>query len=165
MAYSTQSDIEKTIPPVRLAELTDDTNGAVVDTDILDEQIDFADSLIDTYLRGKHTVPLTAPVPDTVRKWSVILTIYNCYERRIDLAIPETLQSRYDIIISQLKLVQKNKLIIKDEESIANTAGYYKTNKTASSRIFTVKDDESGVLDQYFSKHRITPFINSATRP
>lgn len=157
MAYSTQTDIEKTIPSARLIELTDDSDPPVaVDTDILAEQIAFADALIDSYLRGKHTVPLTT-VPPMVRKWSVVLSIYNCYERRIDLAIPETLQTRYDKIIKELELVRDNKIMIDDDGSAANSASYYKSNKTTDSKIFTVADDESGRLDSYFSKSRITP--------
>lgn len=156
MAYSTQTDIEKTIPLTRIQELTDDANGTVVDTDVLDEQIAFADSFIDNHLRGKHTVPLTSP-PTTVRKWSVILTIVYLYDRRIDLAVPETLKDRFEQTVKELENVRDNNLMIDDSSSIANTAGIYKSNKTSSSRIFTTNDSESGVLDKYFSKSRITP--------
>lgn len=156
MAYSTQDDIEKTIPPGELSELTQDVDGTRTISEILDEQIAFADGLIDTYLRGKHTVPFTT-APVTVRKWSVMLTIYFCYERRIDLAIPETLQSRYDRIIEQLEKVRDNELIIDDSGSTANSATYYKQNKTSDSRIFTVKDTQDGVLDKYFSSCRRLP--------
>lgn len=165
MAYSTQTDIEKSFPLERIQETTDDVNGTTVDTDVLDEQIEFADAFIDLHLRGKHVVPLDAPVPVTVRKWSVIITIGYLYDRRIDLQIPENLQKRFDQAVKELEFVRDNKLMIDDDDSQANTAGYYKTNKTEDSRIFTVNDEETGILDQYFSKSRISPLGTTVRHP
>ena len=158
MAYSVQADIEKRIPAADVAALTDDTNGVTTNTGILDEQIALADALIDSYLRGKHTVPLTAsPIPTRVRGWSENLSIFNLYKRRLDLAIPETLKAQQEMTIEQLKMVQEGTLLIDDTASSANTATYIKTNKTADSRIFNQNDEENGTLDHFFSKHRITP--------
>ncbi len=156
MAYSTLSDIEKRIPPDDVAQLTDDSAGTVTDAAIVTEQIALADALINSYLRGKHTVPL-AVVPPLVREWSVSLAIWNLYKRRLHLAIPETLRVDYDETIRQLKAVRDNKLMIDDADSEANTAGYYKNSKTGDSRIFTQNDTQSGILDKYFSRSRITP--------
>jgi len=138
-----------------VAQLTDDSAGTTIDSAIVSRAIADADTEIDTYLRGKHTVPLTT-VPDSVRKWSVILSIWYLYARRIDLAIPDTLEKDYDRVVSNLKGVRDNKLMIDDAASDANTAGYYKTNKTSSSRIFTTNDSETGRLDRYFSPKRMT---------
>jgi phage gp36-like protein len=159
MAYCTEQDIEKRLPASRLAEITDDepgSNDPVIDSGNVSRAIADADSEIDTYLRGKHDVPL-ATVPDTVRRWSVILSIWNLYARRIDLSVPETLEKDYDRVVGQLKNVRDNKLMIDDATSDANTAGYYKTNKTSSSRIFTSNSNETGRLDRYFSPSRMTP--------
>jgi len=156
VAYCTQTDIEKTLPAVRLAELTDDVNGTTTDTTNLDEQIAFADALIDAHLRGKHDVPYTV-VPVLVRRWSVAFTIQNLFERRTDLQIPDTFTRLLDRAKEEIGMVQEGSLMINDPSSEANTAGYYARNKTSESRIFTVEDDESGTLDQYFSKSRIRP--------
>ena len=88
---------------------------------------------------------------------SVTLARYYLYERRIDQEIPDKIQTSYDLVIDELKLIMKNQLIIDDDSSVGNTAGYYKSNKTADSRIFTQNDSQNGVLDRYFSKGRITP--------
>ena len=157
MAYSLQADIEKRIPAADLAALTDDVNGTVTDTDVVDEAIATGDALINMYLRPKHTVPLTT-VPDEVRKWSEVLASHYLYRRRLDLGIPETLKDEYDQTIEELKLVSENGLIIDDDGSHASEATYYKTNKTSDSRIFTQNDEQSGLLDRYFSSCRITPY-------
>ena len=156
MAYSVQADLVKTIPLLRLKELTDDVNGTTVDTAVITEQIKFADAFINLHLRAKHIVPLTT-VPDEVRLWSVVIAIKYLYDRRVDLDIPDTLQKRFETATEQLLDVQKGTLAIDDAGSVRATASFIKTNKTEDSRIFTVKDDESGVLDKYFSTHRITP--------
>lgn len=156
MAYCTQADIEKRLPGVSIAQLTDDVDGITVNATNLNGAVADAESEINMYLRGKHAVPYAdGSVPATVQKWCVILSIHFLYERRIDLAIPETLKDAYDRIMGQLKNVRDNKLMIDDSESDANTAAYYKTNKTSDSRIFTSNDSQSGVLDKYFSKSRI----------
>lgn len=158
MAYSTQSDIEYRLPTIDLQELTDDSNGSTVDSSILNEAIALADALIDSHLRGKHTTPLST-VPPLVREWSVNLSIYNLYQRRIDLGIPENIDVGYENTLKQLRQVRDNKLMIDDAGSSANTAGYYATSSTSSKRIFTTNDSQSGKLDQYFSACRITSRI------
>ena len=159
MAYSVLDDIKKRLASAIIAQLTDDadeTNGTVINTGRVTEAIDLGDALINSYLRGKHEVPLTT-VPDLIRDLSVTVAIRNLYKRRINLSIPETLQIDYKDALRQLGLIRDNKLIIDDAGSKANTAGYYKNSKTSDSRIFTQNDTESGVLDQYFSRSRITP--------
>jgi len=156
VAYSTQADIEKRIPAANVAQLTDDTNGTVTDAAVVTEAIALADALINSYLRGKHDVPL-AIVPDLVREWSVSLSIYNLYKRRLNLAIPETLSVDYKDTLKNLGLVRDNKLMIDDAGSIANTAGFYKSNTSKQDEIFTTNKAQNGSLDHYFSRSRITP--------
>lgn len=156
MAYSVQADLVKTIPLLRLKELTDDVNGTTVDTAVITEQIKFADAFINLHLRAKHIVPLTS-VPDEVRLWSVIIAIKYLYDRRVDLQIPDTLQKRFETAEKMLVMVQEGTLAIDDAGSVRATASFIKTNKTADSRIFTANDEQNGVLDGYFSQARITP--------
>jgi len=155
VAYSLQADIEKRIPPKDLAQLTDDTAGTTTVAATVAEAIALGDALINSHLRGKHTVPL-ATVPDLVRDWSVILAIYNLYQRRLDLGIPETLEVGFKEAIRQLKEVRDNKLMIDDAASDANTAGYYFSNKSSSAIIFDSNDKETGLIDKYFSRRRLT---------
>ena len=158
MAYCTQADIEKRITATVLAQLTDDTNGTTTDTDVLDENIDIAESLINGYLRGKHDVPYAdGSVPDLVRKWCVTITSHYLYERRINLAIPETLEDQFQEAKKEMRDAQKGNLILDDSGSVQETAGYYKSNKTSDSRIFDSNDSHTGLMDKFFNHHKITP--------
>lgn len=156
--YSVEADIIEVIPSKILAQLTDDVNTVkVIDSAIVIAMIAKADNQINTYIRGQHrVVPLTV-VPPRIKDMSVNLAVFYFYKRRVDLEIPEPIRIDYDNTISELKLIMNNKLIIDDDASVGNTAGYYKSNKTADSRIFTQNDSQNGVLDRYFSKGRITP--------
>jgi phage gp36-like protein len=61
MPYCTQSDIEKLIPTLELAELTTESENAI-DSAVVTECIAKADSAIDSYPGVKYTVPFnTAP--------------------------------------------------------------------------------------------------------
>ena len=154
MAYSTQADIEKRIPSTDLAELTNDTDGSSVVTANVDEAIALADALINSFLRGKHEVPLST-VPDLIREFSVTISIYNLYQRRIDLSIPEVLQSGYKDALKQLGMVRDNKLMIDDVGSVANTAGYYESSKGSAQTIYDTNSTQTGTLDKFFSNCRI----------
>jgi len=156
MAYCTEANIADRLPTTKMAELTDDESGDSVNSSVVTAAITEADAKINMYLRGKHDVPLST-VPDQVKYWSIILSIHNLYKRRIDTAIPETLTDELEVVQQELRDVRDNKLMIDDADSDANTAGYYKTNKTSNSRIFTVNDNQTGSLDKYFSKNRMTP--------
>ena len=65
MAYCTQSDIEKLIPVLELAELTAES-GSTPNAAIVTECIAKADAEIDSYLGVKYTVPLTCRHPGEV---------------------------------------------------------------------------------------------------
>ena len=151
MAYCTQSDVVFLLPSVRLAELTDDVSGESVDTSVLARCIADADSIIDSYARGKHTVPFS-PVPDNVRRWSVMLTIHCLYSRR-ELELPQSLKDKYDNVITELKALRDTKILIDDTDSNANTAGFYKSRGAGTTRkeLFTVNSDGTGKLDDYYS--------------
>lgn len=157
MAYCTQADIEKTLPAGRLADLTDDSGGGSTSTPILSEQIAFADSLINSYIRGKHPELPLSPVPPMVRRWSVILTIQNCFDRRTEINIPEPFLETVNRIKAEMAMVRDGELLIDDADAATNSAELFISNKTEDSRIFTTNDSQTGVIDQYFSKNRILP--------
>ena len=84
--YASQSDLELQLPGVTLAQLTDDVGGQTIDATVIDRMIVDAESTVNSFCRGKNTVPFTAPIPDAVRRWTVSLAILNLYKRRPDLA-------------------------------------------------------------------------------
>ena len=110
MAYSTRDDIKSKFPEDRLIELTDDENdGSQVDARI-DEAIVRADAKIDSYLRGRYTVPLVLTDPNDlimIRDISTELAIYELYKRRGDFLLrSDKIKDRYNDAIKDLKNIQ-----------------------------------------------------------
>jgi phage gp36-like protein len=108
MSYCTQSDIEKLIPTLELAELTTES-GSSPDAATVTEAIAKADAEIDSYLRAFFTVPLS-PTSARVKSLSEDIAIYYLYMRRS--TIPEPRQKAYDNAIAFLKLVAAGKASI-----------------------------------------------------
>jgi phage gp36-like protein len=111
MAYCTKTDLLNQISETELAQLTDDSAGAVVDDDIVDAAIADADSEIDGYCGEKYTVPFT-DVPGIVKKLSVGIALYNLFARRETSmsGMPESRTNRYDKAIRFLLQVSKGQV-------------------------------------------------------
>ena len=105
MPYCTQSDIEKLIPSLELAELTTET-GSTPDAATVTEAIAKADAEIDSYLGAVFTLPLSI-TPARVKSLSEDIAIYYLYVRRS--TVPEARQKAYDDAIAFLKLVAAGK--------------------------------------------------------
>ena len=153
MAYCTQADIELEIPAAEVAQLSDDTNGTSTNSAIVTRAIANADTTINRYLRGKQTVVFST-VPDSVRHWSVGLSIYNLYKRRIDLTIPDTITEEKEQIIDELKEVRDSEALIDDSTSDNNTANMYVSKGVGSSEtkeLFGTNSSGTGDLDCFFS--------------
>lgn len=152
MAYSTQADLELKIAPDLLAQLTDDVSGTTTDTGVVNRAIADADSQINSFARGKGSPLPFSPVPDSVRRWSVGLSIFNLYARRIDLQIPDVVKAGHDDIIVELKALRDNKILIDAPDTDANQANMYvsKGDGVDKKRIFTTNNDQTGRLDRYY---------------
>jgi phage gp36-like protein len=135
MAYCTLTDLKKAIPERNLIQITDDENLEQVNTGRVTQAIEDADNLIDSYLRGKHTVPLSDPSP-RIRRLSVDFAVYYLYRRRMEFETTDALAATYKEGIRFLEGVRDGKNIIDDPDSSANTAGIFKTNKVTTDRVF-----------------------------
>jgi phage gp36-like protein len=143
MSYCTLEDIKKAIPEENLIQLTDDDNLGVVNEDTVDDAVDYADQLIDGYLRGRYTLPLTS-VPKLVTKLSLDLAVFYLYSRRLELEMPKGMESRYKNAVRILGEIQKGNLSLSADEATEPTDGTYQTNKTSEDRVFS-----GTVLDTY----------------
>lgn len=112
--YCSIDDLEKFYTEKELIELSSETGG--INTGVINECIETADSEIDTYLKKLYTVPLD-PVPQIILKLSVDLTIYNLHERRN--IIDESVQNRRKNAIELLKQISRKtaNLGIQDEDN------------------------------------------------
>lgn len=151
LPYSVKSDILEQIPETRLAQLTDDIDGDTVDEAIVTARISKADTFINSYIRGKNTVPGDPVVTPQLQEWSVSLAIYYLYQRRVDLQMPTPITDLYDKVLLQLEDVRDGKMVINDATSFNNTSGMYKSNGAAKGKLFTSNCDGTGTLDQYYN--------------
>ncbi len=149
MSYCTLDDLKAASSEAKLIELTDDENLAPesIDPDNPDhaaimarisDAIDYADQLIDGYMRTRYALPLVS-VPKLITKLSMDLALFYLYGRRFDTEIPEGQTSRYRNAERILQRIQEGKLSLGTDESApeAPSGGSYVTNKTASDRLFS----------------------------
>lgn len=79
--YCTVNDIITALSVSEVARLSNDTNGATVDSDNVETAIAASTTIINGYLRGRYSLPLTNSHPE-LNKICINLTIPALYERR-----------------------------------------------------------------------------------
>jgi len=95
-------------------DLTDDDRAGTVVVATVDNAIEKADDLIDSYLLGRVSC-LPFPVdenPAVVEDISTELTVYYLYLRRFASDIPEGIMFRYKEAMKKLKDIAKGEIII-----------------------------------------------------
>ncbi len=149
MNYCLIADLINASSEEKLIQLTDDENLAPATIDPADpdcvkiigrinDAIDYADQLIDGYLRSRYTLPLSA-VPKLIKRLSVDLALFYLYGRRFDTEIPEGMTARYNNATKILGNIQAGKLSLGtgETEPAAPAEGEYRTNKETTDRTFT----------------------------
>lgn len=134
MAYSTVADIA--LSEQDLIDLTDDTDSGAVDAAILAAEIDRADRLIDSYLRGRYHTPFD-PVPPEIVELSAALTKYNLYDRRG--LVDDIIRRDRDDRVSFLKDLTADRARLDETgqpADIDRSPSRIVTNKTSNSRMF-----------------------------
>ena len=135
MAYSLISDLREAVPDTILIQVTDDNGlGAIIEQRVT-YAIAEADALIDTYLNGKYTTPLS-PVPAALKRISMDLALYYLYKRR-QFEVSDTLMQSYKEAIRLLESIRDGKTTLGVDDGVNESGGIFKTNKTSSSRVFT----------------------------
>jgi phage gp36-like protein len=105
VTYATRQDLTERYGEAELAQLTDRDGRGVIDEAVLGQAQAAADRLIDGYLAGVVTLPLTVAVP--------LLTDLACAIARRRLyvqAVPEVVQADYADALARLKDIQAGKL-------------------------------------------------------
>jgi len=149
MAYCTLTDIKEQIPEGELIQLSDDDALEEIDTSVIERAIADADAEVDSYCAERYTVPFD-PVPLLIRKYSVIIAIYNLFMRRGD--IPNDRETNYNNAVKFLQNVAKGIVSLGADapaETSQDTVGVT-TNKT--DRIFSAgrtSERSTGTLDNY----------------
>lgn len=139
MAYATIAELSEETDEARLLELADDSaTGTLNDPTIqavLDDTLQDASDLIDSYIGQRYAVPLT-PVPLIVESHCVGISLYRLYLRRE--AVPESRRLAYQDIIRWLEGVAAGRITIPGaalgEEA---TVGGPQSSTAGVERIFT----------------------------
>lgn len=135
--YCTLYDIKKQVQEATLIEITDDSLSGQINTDVVNETLSYADTLVDGYLRGRYTLPLQS-IPEIIRVIAVDLAIYRLYSRRFHTDMPDSINDKYKNAIKLLEQIQKGIVSLGIEaEGTPPKLGEYRTNKTYMDRIFT----------------------------
>lgn len=137
--YCTVQDIENAISAKVLAQLSDDDNGIIINTAIVESIIETVSDTIDDYLRGEYTLPLRNS-HNTLKQICISLTRYELANRRSGNADENEIRL-YDTAIKTLTNIQRG--IIQLSEAV---------NEEVAGGIISVKSRPSmlnKVRDQY----------------
>lgn len=126
--YCRIEDIRQYLTEEDLVQLTNDRGTGTVDMQKVEQAISYAGGLINAYLRGRYSVPLS-PVPELVKKLCVELAVYELYSRRLCLSMPEGLVERRKEIIKLLEHIQKGFVKLGIEGREGPGEGHYFVSK------------------------------------
>ncbi len=128
MAYCDREDIQRVIPETELVELTSESD--VVDWNVVDNAIERASAIVDSYLGVRYSVPIS-PVSKILEDKTTDIAVYLIYEKRAVgmTEVPEDVRKRYEDAIQWLKEVRDGKAVLSgvsvggEEVSDTNVSG------------------------------------------
>lgn len=137
--YCDLDEIKSIIPQKDLINLTNDTTPAdTVNINIVEDCAEFADELINSYIRKRYQLPLKN-VPKILSKIAADITAYRLYSRRSN-KIPEQIQRNCEYAMDNLKLLKDGQIVLdvsgNSNADILSLNSTYLSNKTRQDRIF-----------------------------
>lgn len=143
MFYTTLDKLKTLVEEQILIQLTDDKGLGQIDLSIVDESIIYSSTLIDGYLRGRYSLPLSE-IPKILEFVALDLCIHRLYSRRLATDMPDSINEKYKTAIKILEQIQKGILSLGIESTgTAPEFGEYRTNKNGA------KEFSNEVLDAY----------------
>jgi len=138
MPYCTLADLKQDISEKELEQLTDDERLGAINQSRIDAAIADASELIDGFLRGRYTLPLS-PVPTVIKTISKEITIYRLFLRKKRQTITKEMTDNYDAQIKLLGKIQKGEITlgVNATPTPEQGEGKYVTNKTSEDREFS----------------------------
>ena len=98
MTYATQQDLIDRFGAVEIAQLSDRTNGTVIDAVVVGRALADADAEIDAYLATRYQLPLVS-VPPVLARVAADVARYRLYDERPT----ETVRTHYQDAVTLLK--------------------------------------------------------------
>lgn len=130
--YCSTQDLETHLSTPTLTQLTSD-EGNEIDSAIAEEAIMYASTLINGYLRGRYTIPLSIHFP-LIRILAIDIAVYRLYSRRMRCDVPEIIAKQYNDAVKMLQDVQKGSITLDETDTLQ--AGNYRSNKKELDRLF-----------------------------
>jgi phage gp36-like protein len=122
VAYTSQNEIEKLIPPQHLNDALDDDRDGSADDDVLDQLIAVAANAVDAYLAGLYTVPFETP-PAVVKEACLVFACEAVYARRLGLNEKNPFTDRADWWRKRLEKIGAGELPLDASQEKPNTPG------------------------------------------
>ncbi len=141
MSYCTVSDITAVIPNNELIQITNDAGGSVIDTAKITDEIVYVDNVIDGYIRGRYSLPLTT-VPDELKYLARDYVVYQLYSRRMLTEVPISVEQRFKNVNQILRDIRNRKYNL----GVESVDGYPDPN------LKTDKDLTTSTKNQYYNK-------------
>lgn len=141
MPYCDTDEILNIIPMEELINLTVDEPepDSIVDIERFNKVAQYADEVINGYLRARYTLPLKH-VPALVKKLASDIAAYRLYFRR-PLDMPEHIKENHKLAIKLLGDIQKGMLLLDmpqeyPDSDIEKPKPSYRSNKDRKTKLF-----------------------------
>jgi phage gp36-like protein len=113
------------------------------DLTVIDREIGRVDGIVDGYLRGRYTLPLSE-IPPELAGYAEDMTIARIYGCMPERSVPEDVARLAKEAVSWLKDIQKGLASLSLDalppagaSGSAGSSGFFRTNKTAADRVFS----------------------------
>ena len=107
-AYCTVVDIKNWVPETYLKQMSDDSDTDSIDEEKINYAIRQASDYIDSYVRGRYTLPLTT-IPDQIIDLCVKIAAYHLFKRSLMQIVPESITEDYKDATRILRDIQTGK--------------------------------------------------------
>lgn len=109
MAYIGLQDLLDKLGEDELVQLTDNAGTGAVDAAVVDEAIQYAQGVFDSYARTRYTLPV--PSTPLVRSLNLKIAVFSLFENRatIDEGVYKIRKNAYDDAVKQLIAISQGK--------------------------------------------------------
>ena len=134
MTYATQQSLSDRFGAVELAQLTDRTNGTVIDAVVVGRALADADAEVDSYLATRYQLPL-ASVPPVLERIASDIARYRLFED----SATDTVRTRYEDAVKVLKSMGKGDVSLPAATLLpaTTTGGGNSVKVSAPDRVFS----------------------------
>jgi len=139
MSYAVSADLEDFLGPKVLAQLSSDT--VTADATLMQRVIDSAGNMIDGYLGGRYTVPITdAAALSILKPHCLIIAKYLLLERRMAAGYDDGGEKLFDQTMAWLKRVAEGKASLTGASDKAGQA-------VSEAEVYTIGSNEVVFVD------------------